>query len=254
MKMKTKQNTTKTKGGLVVLHRSLTRDSNKHLWCQFSRCSPSPPSRKLSLGIVYILFEIYFHFIWRILFSRGGWLFSPSLLLELMQAKRPKLGSDQSSLVWQSPLLLQPFPGTCCPLLSPPSIDLSPLCCQLPILQPNLPEIPKTGMGDGLRDVSEPKQCFSSMNCLPCCAFPFCAIQVWLCESHFDLPGIFSPINHLQGRHFVPIFSALSGWLFAGPSWIFAARFLTCSFPSANYQELFPFSVSPFKVASPFII
>lgn len=135
----------------MVLHHSLTRDSNKHLWCQFSCCFPSPPSRKLSLGIVYILFEaLYFHRVvcsFRFHYSQTS-CSSPEAKIRLKPQK----------FCVAEPLPPAGFPWY---LLSPAvptkhRPDPSSLCCHqgLPVcwvLQPNPPEIPEMRMGDGLR-------------------------------------------------------------------------------------------------------
>lgn len=105
-------------GGLVVLHHSLTRDPNKHLWCQFS-CSPPHPAGNCP----WVYFTFYLrHFIFT------GWFahFTFITLRAPAASRRLKLGSNHGSLVWQSPFPLQVFPGTCCPLLSPPCIVLTP--------------------------------------------------------------------------------------------------------------------------------
>lgn len=183
-------------GGLEVLHHSLIRDSNKHLCCQFSCRSPSPPSRKSSLGIVCQLLN----FIWGILFSRGFRSFHFHHSRSSWSSTEAEIGLKPRKFCVAEPLPPAGFPWS---LLSPAvptehRPDPSSPCCQqgLPICE-SYSKNPK--IEDG-RWFEEMFQSHSSVSVLLCwlfaCAFPSCAIQVELCgfPPHIWVcPGYSSP-------------------------------------------------------------
>lgn len=153
--------------------------------------------------------------------------------------------------MWQSPFLPQAFPGPCCPLLSPPSIVLTP---PPPAANRGSPsanltaKIPKLRMGDDSRRcfrVTAVFQC-CSVDCLPALSPPVPS-KLSSVDSHhtFGFARDTLPHKPRSVQTFYPHLFHIIWVAFCRSSWVFAARFLTtagtCSFYpsgwlSANHQ------------------
>lgn len=169
---------------------------------------PSPPSRKLSLGIFYILFEaFYFH---RVVRS-----FHFHYSQSSCSSTEAKTGLKPREFSVAEPLPPAGFPWY---LLSPAvptkhRPDPSSLCCQqgMPICCVLQQKSQKMRVGDDLRRQSSVSAVAQLIVCLSVPS-KFNSVNP---TGHLGLPGILYPINHIQCRHFIPIFS---GWLFAAPA------------------------------------